>query len=238
MDNLNSEEILFFLEEQTRLLEKMNGSEGLRWRDGYKKFMSGEFFEEEVRRTKPPKIPSSKRTLSTWKRIQLGGMKDLTTLITKIRGLKGRRIFSNHISDDAIEMMNHPRFVISQGRPYIDLVVIPAYDLGWSDPFDKRHQLDSQEFCLDWSQKNLSGYAINFCEPEDAAYLRDQYVDQPNLEILWMGMKPITNSRGKVSVFRVRCGNEVKILETEEVSSPDFKFKPDSKIVFELIKLK
>lgn len=95
----------------------------------------------------------------------------------------------------------------------------------------------TKEFCTKWSAEHLSGYVIEICEAEDGPRLREQYLDQPDGEILWMAMERITGSDGHPYVFVVERGNDGVRWLGATLTYRDDRWPLDSRLVFRFRKL-
>lgn len=90
------------------------------------------------------------------------------------------------------DILDMPAFTVATEETKVDLVVVSVSELGFKDGATRR-EIYSRAVKL----------GLKLCPPEVAPQLRLQYRDQPRGEWFLIGMEPITNSSGDLSVFGV-----------------------------------
>jgi hypothetical protein len=120
----------------------------------------------------------SKQTI--WKTIKIGDKKEYK--------------FSNDIrvSDWAKDIQS--KTPLSKKKENIDLVVLTPKDLGFEGNVTIKELFD---------EENLAKYGVELCPAEVGLALREQYLDQPKNEWLYVAMLPIRDSDGCPDVFYV-----------------------------------
>jgi len=156
------------------------------------------FFEAVKYRARQVVQKTPRDFLSTWKIINVGGVSN-EDIFEKLR----RRYYLGKWS---CYFITNKTFATENESYAVELVVLPLEYFGFSEPVRTDIFLD-EKFIAEWSAKNLEGQRLELCFPEDALQLRMQYDDQPCGEILWMGMRPLTDSQGNHRIFCVRRRN-------------------------------
>ena len=129
--------------------------------------------------------PSPK--LEVFKTIKLGtGLKNAHDFRNDFKGN------SLNVSDWAYSMMENPAFVVAAEATEVDLVVVSVGELGFKKGA-RRDQI----------YERAKELGLELCPPEVGPQLRRQYADQPLNEWLIIGMEPIRDSGGGLSVFNV-----------------------------------
>lgn len=82
----------------------------------------------------------------------------------------------------------------------------------------------------------LAKHGLELCKPSDAFYIRLTYLDQPLDEWVRVGMKPITDSSGNPSVFRLAHNSSGMWLDAL-YADPDRQWDPGCVWVFRLRKI-
>lgn len=139
-----------------------------------------------------------------WKTITIG-----TFLNTK--ELKRAIIDSGfHIGGWADDILESSNFTLTPKERKVDLVRITPQDLGFHDG----------AYRTDIYKRALS-LGLELCPLEVGPQLRLQYVDQPKLESLQIGMEPQVDSKGHESEFRVVHGADNFIWLVGDHKHPD-----------------
>lgn len=149
-----------------------------------------------------------------WRTIKLGNHKDADAFRKALEkaGCK--------ISDWANDIMGKPAFTVVAKETEIDLMVASVAELGFKTGV-KRDQI----------YRRAKGFGLEICPSEVGPQLRLQYKDQPNEEMLFIGMEPIVDSGGYPSMFRVERGGSDLWLGGNW-GSPDFLWCPGHRWVF------
>lgn len=118
------------------------------------------------------------------------------------------------ISDPAYALMKERQSVTypAHENHAIALTLLSPRDFGLTAGATT-HEWLSPEFMKEWSLTHLIDQEVFLTEPEDTFWLCRFFSDQPKREVLTMGMKPLTDTKGKPWIF------EVKRLATEELPS-------------------
>lgn len=142
----------------------------------------------------------AKKTLKVWKTINIGGTttEELLKSIEEERESKEK----NEVGNWALDIITKTTFSISSVSSQVGLIILTPADIGFILP-PRTDTFMRKEFCAKWSEKNLNGYVIELCEPEDGPQLRFQYQDQPIGEVLFMVMERITDHGVTPYVFCV-----------------------------------
>lgn len=127
-----------------------------------------------------------------WKTIQLGtGLKTVNDFCNAIQKAGGR------VGDWAKDIMGKPAFTVSDQPTDIDLIIVTVAELGFPKGATRKD-----------IYAKAQSLGLSLCPPEVGPQLRLQYMDQPNNEYLLIGMEPIADSNGDLSVFNVEhAGN-------------------------------
>ncbi len=144
--------------------------------DGVQRFLRGELV-----------IKPTECTFKTWKTIKLG-----TGLKTADDFRKALKKADCNISDWANDIIGKSAFSVSPEEVDAELVVVSVAELGFKNGAT----------CAD-IYKRAEELGLALCPNEVGPQLRLQYKDQPNGEWLLIGMEPITDSDGGLSVFSV-----------------------------------
>lgn len=128
---------------------------------------------------------------SIWKTITIGTHNNVGTLKKSILDAGFR------IGSWAEDILGSSDFTLASKKKKIDLVRITPRDIGFSNG----------AFRTDIYKRALTlGFGI--CPSEVGPQLRLQYMDQPALESLQVGMEPQIDSKGHESEFRVVHGGD------------------------------
>lgn len=144
--------------------------------DGVSRFLAGELV-----------VKSVDRSWLIWKTIKLGtGPKNADDFRKAIKdcGMK--------IGDWANDILGKPEFTVTTGETEVDLIKVTVAELGFKEGA-RRDQIYDRA-------KELG---LELCPPEVGPQLRLQYKDQPNGEWILIGMEPVRDSDGYLSVFGV-----------------------------------
>lgn len=121
-----------------------------------------------------------------WKTISVGTYISVGELKKAIHA-KGFRIGSW-----AEDVLQSQKFTLAPKENIIHLVRVTPQDLGFPDG---AYRTDIYKRAIE--------FGLELCPLEIGPQLRLQYVDQPKLESLQIGMEPQTDSKGHESEFRV-----------------------------------
>ena len=174
--------------------------------DGMKRFLSGELVVKEI-----------ERKFKIWKIIELG-----TGLKTADDFRKSLKDNGFKVSDWANDILGKPAFTAATETTEVDLVRVTVAELG----FEKGARRDQ-------IYDRAKEFGLELCPPEVGPQLRLQYKDQPNGEWVLIGMDPITDSDGDLSVFGVRRDDSGLWLDSDW-GSPAYVWHPDDRWVFRL----
>lgn len=127
------------------------------------------------------------KTHTLWKTIEIG------TKEPKF----GKDIIISSYAKDLLSKTTYPK-----KKENIDLVILTPKDLGFTSYCTTTQLFD---------EANLAKYGVELCPAYVAPFLRQEYMNQPNGEWLYIAMNPITDSGGNPGVFGVgrRDGGEV-----------------------------
>lgn len=126
-----------------------------------------------------------------WKTISIGTH-------ARIDELKDAILSSGfRIGDWANDVLGEPNFTVASEEKKIDLVRITPKDLGFKEG---AYREDIYNRALE--------LGLKLCPLEVGPQLRLQYIDQPRLESLQIGMEPQVDSEGHRSEFRVVHGGD------------------------------
>lgn len=120
--------------------------------------------------------------------IKLGTFKTEGELRAAIQAAGG------NVSDYSKDIMPKPEFTLAETEMDVELVITSGADLGFTEAATRKEiyeRATSEEF----------GYML--CPAEVGPQLRLQYLGQPKNEWLLIGMEPITDSDGDLSIFLV-----------------------------------
>ncbi|MFA6077981.1 MAG: hypothetical protein WC724_03095 [Candidatus Paceibacterota bacterium] len=126
---------------------------------------------------------------SSWKTITIGNYKNTDELKEDILKLGFR------IGDWANDILNDPSFDLASKEIKIDLICITVGELGFKNG----------AYLKEIQDRALS-LGLKYCPMEVGPQLRRQYIDQPRLESLQIGMQSQVDSKGHKSEFRVVHG--------------------------------
>lgn len=151
----------------------------------------------------------------TWKTISIGNFTNVQE-IKKALLDSGFRIGS--WADDVLKSSN---FTLSTIERKIDLVRITPKDLGFSNG---AYRKDIYKRALE--------VGLKLCPLEVGPQLRLQYLDQPKLESLQIGMEPQVDSEGHESEFRVVYGGDNFIWLVGDHKHPNDFWAPEEYFIF------
>ncbi|MFA5355628.1 MAG: hypothetical protein WC302_02800 [Candidatus Paceibacterota bacterium] len=174
--------------------------------DGMRRFLSGELVVREI-----------ERKFEIWKTVKLGtGFKTADDFRKSLKdnGFK--------ISDWANYILGKLAFTAATEATEVDLVRVTVAELG----FEKGARRDQ-------IYDRAKEFGLELCPPEVGPQLRLQYKDQPNNEWILVGMEPITDSDGDLSVFDVRR-DDSSLWLSSYLSNPDDVCYPDNLWIFRL----
>jgi len=142
--------------------------------EGVKRFLSGELVVKEL-----------ERQFKIWRTVKLGS------------GLKTADDFRKALNDNGFRVSSWaddilPAFTVATEATEVDLVKVTVSELGFKKGA-RRDQI----------YERAKELGLELCPPEVGPQLRLQYKDQPNEEWIFVGMEPITDSDGDLSVFCV-----------------------------------
>lgn len=109
------------------------------------------------------------------------------------------------VSDYAKLLVNNRAFTTLDKEERIDTIILTPADFGYEHSPTTTELLDPTRLA-EWSAQNaerLDGHVVELLPAEAGPHIRDQYMDQPNGEVLWIAMKAITDSDGYPGVFGV-----------------------------------
>jgi hypothetical protein len=139
---------------------------------------------------------------------------------------------------EAESVLDSQNFKPSGKAEKVDLIVLYVRDLFNKEVLlTKNPRVDrvfDSAWLVTWSEKYLDGQLLDPCNPEDGAHLRAKYVNQPNLEDLWMGMEPIIDSEGNLRVFGLECNVEEGLIFNAYWAKPESLLELDDKIVLRI----
>jgi hypothetical protein len=150
-----------------------------------------------------------------WRTIKLGTFSDVKSLIqtTTDAGFK--------IGDWAKDVLNSEMFALSSVERDVNLVKITPKELGFADG---AHRIDIY--------KKAQELGLELCPLEVGPQLRLQYVDQPYLESLQIGMEPQKDLEGHESEFRVVNGVDHCLWLVGDHKHPDDFWGPNEPFIF------
>jgi len=135
----------------------------------------------------PPEVTSR---FKVWKTIKLGT--GLKTADDFRRALYDGEFNITGCADDILE---NPAFTVATEEIEVDLVKVTVAELGL-----KKGARRDQVY------ERVKEIGLNLCPPEVGPQLRLQYLDQPNEELVLIGIEPIADSDGDLNVFNVTRG--------------------------------
>jgi hypothetical protein len=156
--------------------------------------------------------PQVKKEFPIWKIVSLGTQKSVEDL-TKALTSNGFRI-----SDWAAQILK--KIPLATAETEIELVNVSVSDLGFERGATRA------QICA-----RAAEYGLGLVPAEVGPQLRLQYADQPFGEWLLMAMEPITDSGGRLSVFRVERDEDGQWLYTF-YGSPGLEWNPGNRWVF------
>jgi hypothetical protein len=126
------------------------------------------------------------------------------------------------LGNSANEIIGRPEFGLSRARQQIQLVLLSGKDLGFSP--------DSQPSLQQiYERAEALGYSL--CPPEVGPELRLQYTDQKIGEFLNIGMRPIPDYDGNLTILSVGNGG-AGLLLVGSSGKPDAPIFPSTRFVF------
>jgi hypothetical protein len=137
----------------------------------------------------------------------------------------------------AESMMNNKDFKPAAKAEQVDFVVLTPKDFGFTES-PRTDVLFDPKRLAKWSEDNLDGQVVELCHTEDGPHLRAHYKDQPNGEVLWIGMERVTGSGGIPRVFRVERGYYGSRWLSSYWTEPGVRWNLDSEFVFRIRKSK
>ncbi len=143
---------------------------------------------EGVRRFLCGELSLNVPQFAVWKTIKIGLHKKLaaiTTMPTKFR-----------VSDWAKKILGKPAFTLAQVEEDISLCVATVKELTGKDRATTTEVFNAIKLVGD------------LCPAEVGPALREQYLDQPDGELLFIAMEPIKDYIGRLNVFRVEHDND------------------------------
>jgi len=159
-------------------------------------------------------VPSDPKA---WKRITLGtGIKDADGFRKAIND-SGMRV-----GDWANDILGKTAFSVATKKKDVDLVVVSVEELGFKDGARLKDI---------YAAAKKRG--LELCPNEVGPELRLQYEDQSKGEWVIIGMEPITDSDGALSLFSVEHDGNGLWLYTD-YDSPDYIWNGDDRFVFVL----
>ena len=172
--------------------------------DGVRRFLAGELVVKET-----------ERQLKVWKTIKLGT--GFRTADDFRKALKGNGF---NIGDWANDILGKPAFMVATEETEVDLVKVTVAELGFKKGA-RRDQI----------YERAKELGLELCSPEVGPQLRLQYRGQPNGEWVLIGMEPIADSDGHLSVFGVERDDSGLWLDGRW-GGPDCVWDPDGRLVF------
>ena len=127
------------------------------------------------------------------------------------------------ISNYAKSMIDNPDFTTSKKQEHLNLVRISVKDLGFPNGAK-----------TDKIYKKAQGLGLELCPAEVGPQLRLQYLDQPNGDWFYIGMKQISDSDGDPSVFDVFRNGDGRLELSDIDASPDRRWSGSNEFVFSL----
>jgi len=149
-------------------------------------------------KTKVVKVTS----FNVWKTIKIGIYKNVSVLR---KALKKTFI---KINEWGAKILSDPTFTVSLKEEEIQLMNVSPSELGFRNGATYSNII---------AKAKKLGFEL--CPPEVGPQLRLQYLDQPKNEWLYIAMKPIVGSYGKLGIFGVGHGSESLCLCDNIVSS-------------------
>ncbi len=158
------------------------------------------------------RLPVESRDFPTWRTVKLGKHTsvDLFMKALKKAGMK--------INDWGMDILK--RTVLATELVEIELVRVSVADLGFTGA-TRRDEI----------YRRAQEFGLELCPAEVGPALREQYLDQPLGEWLLIGMDPIVDSDGCLSVFFVGRSDGDRWLFTS-IGRPDYAWYPGSVWVF------
>lgn len=209
-------------------------------------------WEITIRRTpKVPKVPEApplqvpvveKRRLAPWRTIRVDGgtREDLLERIEKHEGGGKEDSWCRWVDNTVWKIIECPTFKHSDTSQKVHLVELSPRLLGFrAGKTTYRRNFMTDEFCAEWSRKNLEGQAITLCNDDDGVYLWLQHSQTLPEEKVWMAMRGFAQDPW-IHILGVWCyvftTHRVDTLVTEY----EFSNKPmplDQKIIFRLLEV-
>lgn len=147
---------------------------------------------------------ATKITLEDWKTVRIG-----TGLETADDFRRALKRGGYRFSEWASGILDKSAFTLPAEETKVDLVVVSVAELGFRG---RATRADIYKRALE--------VGLELCPAEVGPQLRLQYKDQPRYEWLRIGMEPINDSGGSLSVFCVGRGGDVLWLDGDD-GSPD-----------------
>lgn len=173
-----------------------------------KRHSGGSVNEEIVMVTKDIDITKGKPALFT------GGLRGrfIRTMSITIGGVPKDELLKQvravrSVSAYADSMMQNEAFTTQSEQETATLIDLCPADFGFAEDPTTDQFLDERRL-PEWSAANLDGHVIELCPAEVGPHLAIQYRVQPSGEILWVAMKRIPVSDGRLDVFRVGCDDD------------------------------
>lgn len=152
-------------------------------------------------------------------RVGAGDLRTASNICAALRQ-KGHRI-----SGPAIDILFGHGFTVSGQEGDVDLMVVTTSELVGHDGWAKTTEVFAGAVRL----------GLEKCHPDDGLWLRLQYLDQPPDEWLMIGMEPVDDTDGDLSVFGVGREGDVFRL-TANCANPNRRWEGDVRWVFRLPK--
>lgn len=153
------------------------------------------------------------KTHTLWKTIEIG---------TKEPKFSKDIIISSY-AKDLLSKTTYPK-----KKENIDLVILTPKDLGLTNYCTTTQLFD---------EANLAKYGVELCPAYVAPFLRQEYMNQPNGELLYIAMNPIAASDDDPSVFGVGRDGDGGLWLLGRWAFPGVVWNLDYRIVFRLRKV-
>lgn len=182
---------------------------------------------------KTPVIPmlATIAKLTKWRSFMIGGSKK-TLLLQRLQAT-----FS--VGDWARDLMGRDAFTTLSEKELIDTIILTPADFGYEEMPTTADLLDPTRLA-EWSKQNaerLDGHVVELLPAEAGPHIREQYLDQPNGEILWIAMERIVDSDGGPRVFRVGRDGGGGLWLSTFWTDPDDQWGLGGRVVFRLRKV-
>ncbi len=181
-------------------------------------------------------VAGVKKTLTPFVTIRTGGT-DEDQLLEDIRSCCNKDHAPDNLADFVFtHMMANSGVSISKKAGTADLVMLSVRELGFiAQP--RTDEFMTAKFCTRWSSKNLDGYTIKLCHPEDGPQLLMQWLPQQNDSEFSIAMEAINNPNRSPSIFNVGCRSDGKRWLHTLWAASERKWDLDSRFVFRLCKI-